>query len=505
MNKLTSILALTVLPTLFLANCKQEEKQKPNMLLILIDDMGWKDVGYAGSNYYETPNIDRLAEQGLIFTNGYSNAPVCSPSRGALLTGKNPAATQFTCVFGNHVPVGDSLFKVSRDAGGKTNQYNEALHRHAVPRDVKMLSQNIKEAGYKTAFFGKWHCGSGEGYQPQDRGFETAVGYRPQHSSTKGHYIKSFRGNIAGLEKYDTSSYVSEVLTKECIKFLTENKGRPFMAVLSHYLVHRPLQGLPELVEKYKKRETDDQNIPEYAAMVESVDRSVGNIMKALDSLGLSDNTILVFTSDNGGLVPKSTSNYPLMGGKSYPFEAGMKVPFIIRWPKMTQNGKTDERVIGTDIFPTFLDAAGIPLDTGQTITGTSLLPILKGDTLNDRPLIFHFPHYTHATGPFSSVIYKDWKLIKFYNDEEGPYLLYNLERDPYEQDDLSDEDTLMLKQLDHMLREELDEMNAEFPISNEDYIPYAPENQNRKTTLELGLKEREMLEKRISTKGKQN
>ena len=485
-------------------SCSNEKvTDRPNMLLILIDDMGWKDVGYAGSNYYETPNIDSLAAQGLVFTNAYSNTPVSSPSRGALLTGKNPAATQFTCVFGNHVPAGDSLFEVSRNEGSKTNQYNEALHRHAVPSDVKMLPENIQEAGYATAFFGKWHCGSGEGYLPPDRGFETAIGFRPQHSSTKGHYIKSFKGNIAGLENYDSSAYVSEVLTKECIKFMSENRNTPFMAVLSHYLVHRPLQGLPELVDKYKQRQTDDQEIPEYAAMVESVDRSVGNIMKALDSLGLAENTILVFTSDNGGLVPKSTSNYPLMGGKSYPFEAGMKVPFIIRWPKMIKNGKTNERVIGTDIFPTFLAAANIPLDSGQTITGTSLLPLLKGDKLKERPLIFHFPHYTHATSPFSSIIYQGFKLIRFYNDEEGAYLLYNLEKDPYEQQDLSNKDTIKLKELENMLDKKLQSMHAEFPIPNNNYVPGAAGNQNRKTTLELGLKEREMLEKRLKDKGK--
>jgi arylsulfatase A-like enzyme len=496
------ILIFLLMTILFACSTKQKEQlSSPNMLLILIDDMGWKDVGYAGSDYYQTPYIDRLAKEGCVFTNGYSNSPVCSPSRGAILTGLNPAATQFTCVFGNHVPLGDSLFAVSRNTGAKTNQYQEALHRHAVPRQTPMLVERLRKQGYRTGFFGKWHCGSGEGFLPDYRGFDVAKGYRPRHSSTKGHYIHSFNGNLAGLEQYDSTTYVSEALTTELIRFMEESGGAPFVGVLSHYLVHRPLQGLPELVRKFENRETDDQNIPEYAAMVASVDRSVGRVMQALDSLGLAENTLVVFTSDNGGLVPKSTSNYPLLGGKSYPFEAGMKVPFVVRWPGKIKANKTEERVLGSDIFPTFLEVAGLsaPDDPGR---GRSFLPVLKGMPMKERPLVFHFPHYTHAASPFSSIIYQGWKLIRFYNDEEGRFLLYHLAADPYERVNLVGEMPVKVAELDALLQEELEQMQAEFPIENQNYLPGAAGNQNLKSSLELGEQERKLLENRLRSSG---
>jgi len=484
-------------------NALPKKNTKPNFLLILIDDMGWKDAGYAGSDYYLTPYIDQLASEGMVFHNGYANSPVCSPSRGAILTGMNPAASQFTCVFGNNVPVSDSLYRVSRNTGAKTNQYLEALHRHAVPRDMPMLVQKLKGAGYRTGFFGKWHCGSGEGYLPHHRGFDTAKGYRPRHSSTKGHYIHSFGGNLAGMEQYDSATYISEALTTECIRFMQQSKESPFVAVLSHYLVHRPLEGLPELIKVFEDREKDDQNISEYAAMVASVDRSVGRVMQALDSLGFAENTVVVFTSDNGGLVPKSTSNYPLLGGKSYPFEAGMKVPFIVKWPGQVKAGSTEERVLGQDIFPTFLEIAGVGTNN-LSGSGRSFLPVLKGKQMPvDRPLVFHFPHYTHAASPFSSIIYEGWKLIRFYNDEEGRFLLYHLAEDPYEQVNLAMQHPNKVKVLDERLQKELTAMNAEFPIKNDNYVPNADGNQNLRTSLELGEQERQLLENRLRKAGK--
>lgn len=481
---------------------KTDPVQPPNILLILIDDMGWKDVGFAGSDYYYTPNIDSLARYGVVFNNGYANSPVCSPSRGAMLTGRNPAATQFTCVFGNHEPVGDSLFAVSRPTKSGKNQHHEALHRHAVPGNVPTIAEALRNKGYRTGFFGKWHCGTGDGYYPQDRGFDVAKGYRLRHGSTRGHHLNSFQGNIAGMNAYDSTAYISEALTNECIQFIEKQQDGPFFAVLSHYLVHRPLQPLPKWLEFYKNRKTDDQEVAAYAAMVSSVDESVGQLMKALDSLGLAENTLVVFTSDNGGLVPKSTSNYPLLGGKSFPFEAGMRVPFVVRWPAYCKSGQSNERVIGSDLFATFCEAAGYTDKGVIPETSRSLLPALAGSPLAPRPLIFHFPHYTHATSPFSSIIENGWKLIRFYNDEAGRFLLFNLNSDPYEQYNLVHQHPAKADTLNARLHRALDDMQAQFPIPNEAYEEGTIGNQNLKTSLELANTERQMLEQRLRQKG---
>ncbi len=196
---------------------------------------------------------------------------------------------------------------------------------------------------------------------------------------------------------------------------------------------------------------TTDQNNPGYAAMVESVDESVGRLMQTLQEQGLEQNTMVIFTSDNGGLTPKNTSNYPLMGGKSFPFEAGMKVPFMVKWPGKITPGISEQRIVGMDIYPTMLGAAGLPLRPEQHVDGLDLMPLLTGknESLKQRPIIFHFPHYTHASGPFSSIIEDDWKLIKFYNDEQGAYLLYNLANDPEEQNNLADAEVKMRENID--------------------------------------------------------
>ena len=473
--------------------------QKPNIVLILVDDMGWKDAGYSGSSYYHTPYINRLAKEGTIFWNAYSSSPVSSPSRGAILTGLNAAATQFTCVFGpeSEVPGGDSLFPVTRHADSGTNQNNEAYSRHALPRTSKLLVETMQENGYTTALFGKWHCGVGDGFYPSQRGFNEAVGYRKKHIGTKGHHIYSFEGNLVGLEKYDSTRYLSEVLTEECIGFIKRNQNKPFIAVLSHYLVHTPLEGLPDKVDKYKNMKKDDQNNPIYAAMMESVDESVGKIMKTLEELHIADNTILVFTSDNGGYTPACTSNYPLMGGKSFPFEAGMKVPFIIRYPNLSKtHHESYVPIIGMDLFPTFMDAANIQIE--QHADGISILPILQGKMIKARPLVFHFPHFTHATSPFSSILYEGWKLIRFYNDEAGTYLLYNIDNDPYEQNDLSEINKEKVVILQNMLSAELIRMKAEMPRKNPNYVKGAKGNQNRETSLKMAIYERLLFEKRI-------
>lgn len=481
------------------AQVKQDKENSPNILFILIDDMGWKDIGCSGSSYYETPNIDKLASEGIRFLNAYSPAPVCTPTRGAIFSGKCPARTQLTTVFKG--PAGpDARLHDKSKYSGENDQFLEARHRHALPETEVIIPQALAEAGYKTAFFGKWHIGECQGYYPDERGFNVAKGYRLQQHGSRSHWMKDFAPTAANMDDSDKDIYVADALTTECVNFIRENKEKPWMAVLSHYLVHSPVQAKPEKLEKYKNKLTRDQNNPGYAAMVESVDESVGRLIQILKELGMEQNTMVIFTSDNGGLTPKNTSNYPLMGGKSFPFEAGMKVPFIVRWPEKIKPGRSEQRIVGMDIYPTILSVAGQPQRPEQHVDGLDLMPVItKNETLKNRPIIFHFPHYTHATGPFSSIIVNNWKLIRFYNDEQGAFLLYDLDMDPEEQYSLAEVKKGVRERLASQLDSMLTAMDAEMPIKNLNYNPDIKRKKfHLKFSKELADKEREIFKERL-------
>jgi arylsulfatase A len=476
-----------------------ERIDRPNILFVLIDDMGWKDIGCAGSTYYETPNIDKLASQGMRFLNAYSAAPVCTPSRGAIFSGKAPARTQLTTVFRGPAGPDDRLHDKSKYRGEK-DQYFEARNRHALPRTEVILAQALADGGYRTGFFGKWHIGECPDYYPEDRGFHVAKGYRKQQNGARGHWMGAVHKTLANLDGANRDAYVADVLTAECVTFMAENKDTPWLAVLSHYLVHSPVQPQPDKLARYKTKPTTDQNNPGYAAMVESVDDSVGRLMQCLRELDLEQNTLVIFTSDNGGLTPKNTSNYPLMGGKSFPFEAGMKVPFIVKWPGKIKPGTSEQRIIGMDIYPTMLAAAGLSPRPKQHVDGFDLMALLTQDaTLEPRPLVFHFPHYTHATGPFSAIIDDDWKLIRFYNDEQGAYLLYNLGMDPQEQNNLAGTNKPMRDRLIRRLDMALDNMKAEMPTRNPAFNPKSPSKRyHLGATKDRADKERALFELRL-------
>lgn len=491
-----------IIISFILSGCSNNiENNPPNILLILIDDMGWKDISCSGSSYYETPHIDELAGEGIQFLNAYSAGIVCNPSRGAIYSGKFPARTKLTTPFNGPAGPDDRLFNRSKYQGDN-DQHLEAMHRHVLPRHEVILALALAEGGYKTGFFGKWHVGECPGYYPDDRGFHVAKGYRLKAAPTavSGHWMKTFYKHGANLEGADRDAYVADVLTEECIRFITDNQDKPWLAVLSHYLVHNPIQPKPEKLEYYKNKPTTDQNNPGYAAIVESVDESVGRMMQTLKQLGLEKNTLVIFTSDNGGLTPNNTSNYPLMGGKSFPFEAGTKVPFIASWPGKIKPGKSDERITGTDIYPTMLAAAGLPLRPHQHVDGINLMPVFTENySLNSRPIIVHNPHYTHATGPFSSITVNDWKLIHFYNDEKGAYLLYNLADDPDEQNDLSKEKVEIKEKLAFQLDSMLADMDAEMPIDNLEFHPVTDEKRfHLEFTRDMAMKEREIFEERL-------
>jgi arylsulfatase A len=465
----TTLACITVLWTCASLLAATTKNERPNILFILIDDMGWKDIGYAGSTYYETPHIDKLASEGMHFLNAYSAAPICSPSRGAIFSGKYPARTQFTAVWKGPAGPDDRLHNNSKYSGSN-DQYFEARNRHALPGNEVILAQALADGGYRTGIFGKWHMGECPGFYPDDRGFQVAKGYRTKKVATSksGHWMKTFHKYGANLDGANKDAYVADVLTEECINFITKNKDKPFLAVLSHYLVHNPIQPKPDKLKRYSEKTTTDQTNPGYASMVESVDESVGRLIQTIKDLGLDQDTLVIFTSDNGGLTPNNTSNYPLMGGKSFPFEAGMKVPFIVKWPGKIMPGVSSERIIGMDIYPTMLGASGLPMRPAQHVDGFDLMPLLtRNRSIPHRPLVFHHPHYTGYSGPFSSIIDNDWKLIRFYNDEKGGYLLYNLAEDPNEQKDLAATHVERQNSLAKKLNVLLHEMGAEMPMPN--------------------------------------
>jgi arylsulfatase A len=474
-------------------------ERPPNIVFILIDDMGWKDLGCTGSKYYQTPNVDRLASQGIRFENSYACAPVCSPSRGAILSGKFPGRTAFTNVFGKNTTPDDRLYRVSKSPGGK-NQFLEGLHRRALPLTEVTFAEVLAEAGYKTAMFGKWHCGYEPPHRPENRGFQLAEGYRPAPTGL-GHWGKDVIGSVHGLDNLELKEYVPEHLTRRAVEFIEKNKDRPFLLYLSHYIVHGPIQGKPEKVKKYQGIQPTDQDNPENAAMVESVDDSVGMVMATLDRLDLTDNTLVIFTSDNGGVSSRATSSYPLMGGKSFPYEAGMRVPLIVRWPNRVKKGQIEKtRVTGADLYPTFLDASGLPLNPKQHRDGQSLVPLLTlGEKLPKREIVVHFPHYTHATGPFASLIYDDWKLIRFYNDDAGEFELFNLETDPYEQTNLASAEPAKLSELRQRLTTWQRSADAKPPRVNPDYQAESKPQKNRLFSRSLALKERQVAEQKLA------
>jgi len=500
-------LALSLCPGAWGRANAQESARRPNVVLILIDDMGWKDFGVAGSTYYDTPHIDRLSREGLRFTKGYSAAPVCSPSRGALLTGRYPARTKLTTVWSqSDFPVDKSakLHTVAKQGEKKwrrkfNHRFEDALHYHCLPLSETTFADVLSQHGYVTGYIGKWHCGWHRDFWPDKRGFHYAAGYRTESVRTP-HFGRDGIGYLADMDDLKPDDYVGDRLTDKAVAFIhRQSKGRkPFMLVLSHYLVHGPWQGKPAYVKKYQGRSTTDQRKPDFAAMVQSVDESVGRVMTALTDTGIDKDTVLIFTSDNGGPVP-ATSNYPLLGGKSYLFEAGMRVPFIVKWPRKTKPAvDRQHRILQTDLFPTLLDIAGIPQKPALHRDGQSFYPLLtQAGAWSQRPMFFHFPHYTHATSPGTALIVDDWKLIRFCNSPDGEaYMLFNLEEDPYELNDLGASHQDTKAKLVAIMENYLKDTQAELPLPNPDYDPAKPTQLEKKHYYQQALRERAAHEK---------
>jgi arylsulfatase A-like enzyme len=407
--------------------------QKPNVVFILADDLGYTDLGCYGSRFYETPNIDRLAAQGLRFVNGYTCGPNCQPTRAALISGQYGPRTGIYTVG-----------SIERFAW-RTRSLRPVDNVEQLPLQVTTLPQSLKSAGYATALFGKWHLGQQGPYHPSKRGFDEAI-------VSMGHH---FNFDTNPETDYPPGTYLADFLTDRAVDFIARHKAEPFFLALHHFGVHAPYEAKPELIAKFKnKPPAGGHHDPTYAAMIASVDESVGRVLTTLDDSGLAENTLVIFASDNGGVggyareglekAGSITDNAPLRGGKGMLYEGGIRVPYIFRWTSKIPAGSTSEEPINSvDLYPTLLELAGAPRPTASPLDGVSYLRLLTQGgqgTLERDALYWHFPGYLGGgpgawrTTPAGAIRAGDWKLIEFF--ETGKRELYNLKDDPSEMHD---------------------------------------------------------------------
>jgi len=404
----------------------------PNIIFIMIDDLGWMDLHCQGNRRLDTPNIDRFARQGMRFTDAYAAAPVCSPTRAANMTGMSPARLGLT----NHIPDRISF------------QPENALLRSAktldhLPLNHTTIAERLKEAGYATAFLGKWHLSgkSGRGgkgrqeYEPQYQGFDLNIGGCAYGGPPT--YFDPYR--IYNIPPRRKGEYLPDRLGDEAMKFIRSNRDKPFFVALWNYAVHWPMEAPAHLVEKYTSRVGPGIKDARYAAMIEAMDAAMGRLFALLDELKLTDNTLVVFTSDNGGFSGVA-DNRPLRDGKGTLYEGGIRVPLIVRWPGVVPENTTCRTpVISTDFYPTFLEAVGLSPKPGKTLDGESIMPLLtRKGTMKRKAIFFHYPNYAwHKSNRLGAVIRRgDYKLIERYDD--GSVELYNLAEDIGEKKDLA-------------------------------------------------------------------
>jgi arylsulfatase A-like enzyme len=476
--KSVSLAAITtVIPVSTLLLAGRPEVPKPNVIFILLDDYGYADLGCYGSKFYETPVIDRLAKQGIRFTDAYAACPVCSPTRAAIMTGRYPTNTGIT----DWIP--------GRQASNSGSPNDKLI---ALPFALELnleevtIAEILRQNGYKTMISGKWHLGSNEKYWPENQGFDVNKGGysagQPNRGKTSNGYFSPY-GNPR-LEDGPAGEYLTDRQTDEAINFIRDNREKPFFVYLSYYAVHNPMQGKEELVKRFtlkadsmglskiqpftrdrswiKKTMTDNykeriiQSNPVYAAMIWSVDENLGKLFKALNELKLEDNTIIIFTSDNGGLSTSEgspTCNAPLRAGKGWLYEGGIRVPLIIRLPGNKNSGmEINTPVSSIDYFKTICEMTGS--DPGKSEQdGVSILPLLKNKAIADRPLFWHYPHYSNqGTQPGSAVRLGNFKLID--NFETGMQELYDLGKDLSETNDISASNPDKTRELFDLLKE---------------------------------------------------
>lgn len=519
------LLILTIVPSI---RVEAQSDSPPNIVLFFVDDLGWSDVGCYGSTFYDTPNIDALAQDGVRFTDAYATCHVCSPSRASLLTGKYPARLDMT----DWIP-GRGEFPFQRFLNAEINKW--------LPQEEVTLAETLKGHGYSTAILGKWHLGE-DPNGPLSQGFDVHIPKTWNKGWPKAGYHAPFKFDDLEDSKGD---YLTDRLANEALAYIESNKDRPFFLYLSHFSVHDPIQGRKDLVKKYERKlrklnrrsSNDDapyilegnpdgdssysteelnsliedpdyeeykvlpnrfvkikqrQDNVQFAAMVESVDESLGRVRAKLDELDIADNTIVIFFSDNGGMsganlgnpnrvvrperldVAFSTSNLPLRGAKGWLYEGGIRVPLIVRWPGRSKPGtESAVPVIGTDIYPSILEMAGLPMKPNQHIDGVSIAPLLSGKkTLEREAIYWHFPHYSNhgMQSPGGAVRFGDYKLLEYF--ENNTIQLFNLRDDIGERNDLSREEPERAAKLLAKLQAWRQSVSAKMMPPNPDYIP---------------------------------
>lgn len=529
MNSITRLLILVLNLAIFCSGCTSRSvgtgssDRPPNVVFFLVDDLGWTDVGCYGSSFYETPNIDKLAQEGVKFTNAYAACHVCSPTRASIMTGKYPARINLT----DWLP-GRNDFAYQR--------FKNVEPVQQLPLDEKTLADALKEQGYATAIFGKWHLDEITS-DPTKYGFDIHVpkGWGKGWPLT---YYAPFR-----LPNYDGNpgEYLTDRLTTDALQYIDDNRDKPFFLFLSHFAVHDPIEGRPDLVEKYKKKlasmkepdgtpyilegnpDAEDpltldervslladtaydgfsqlprgtvkikqrQDNVQFAGVVEAMDESLGRVVAKLKELGIYDNTIVIFASDNGGMAAAnfgrpskvldpttpdkhfSTSNLPLRGAKGWMYEGGIRVPVIVKWSGVKNPGSVcDVPIISTDFYPSILAMAGLPLLPEQHVDGKSIVPLLQGASTLDREAIYwHFPHYSNhgMQSPGGAIRYGNLKLLEYY--ENGTVQLFDLAKDPGELNDISKENPEQVKKLRDMLHEWRKSVNAQMMVPNPEYV----------------------------------
>lgn len=465
------------------ASADDPKSKRPNVVFLLADDLGWRDLGCYGSDFYETPHLDRLADQGVRFTNAYASCPVCSPSRAAVMTGKNPARIGLTAHIGDAGP----------DRWRRDTPLLPASYLDRLPHSETTLAESFHDAGYATMHAGKWHLGH-EPFWPEYQGFDVNVGGWSQGGPFGGKYFFSPYGNPR-LPDGPEGEHLPDRLATETARFIEAHRYEPFFVHLAWYSVHVPLVARADLEEKYVAK-LDDRDGPVgamrdardtkervqqdhvvYAAMIEAMDQAVGKVLKALDDAGVADNTIIVFTSDNGGLATGDvgisadqgwpTTNIPLRAGKGWMYDGGIRVPLIVKAPGKSEAGRISDRVVtGTDYYATLLELADLPA-AEQAVDSESFASALIKDETPRRPVFWHYPHYGNQGGrPGGAVRDGDWKLIEWYGEDESQAVceLYNVAQDVGEANNVADIDTERRDRLLAMLRDWRASIDAKMP-----------------------------------------
>lgn len=464
---------------------------RPNFVVFLVDDLGWSDVGCFGSSFYETPSIDALAKESIRFTNGYAACPVCSPTRVSIQTGRNPTRLHTTEWFGGPQPEAALHGPLSKRFEHRPLLPASYLER--LPLKELTLAERLQQHGYHTCFAGKWHLG-GEGFYPENQGYDFNWGGLKK-GSPPGGYFSPYKN--PKLTDGPPGEHLPDRLATESVQFLEQPTEDPFLLVLSFYSVHNPQQGRPDLVDKYQTKRTASksteaafspeglfknrqiQNQPIYAAMVEAVDEAVGKVLTALKENGLEENTVVLFTSDNGGLSTAEglpTSNRPLRAGKGWLYEGGIRVPWLVKWPGVVAPGSVSNiPIISDDILPTIMEIAAPshPIEKRE-LDGISLVPVLKGGQATaDRSLYWHYPHYSNQGGrPGGAIRRGPWKLIEWYEDNR--WELYDLDHDIGERTNVVSSHAETARELHSQLISWRKEVGATMPTDNPNYSKQA-------------------------------